>query len=38
VVHPEGLRPDFVGMLNFISCMIAFSAHVGEIVVYSDQH
>ena len=33
MVHSEGLRQDFVGMLNFISCMIAFSAHVGEIVV-----
>jgi len=38
VVHLKGPRPDFEEMLNSISCMIAFSAHVGEIVVYSDQH
>jgi hypothetical protein len=27
---PEGMCPAFEGMLNSISCMIAFSAHVVE--------
>jgi hypothetical protein len=38
VVHLKGPRPDFEEMLNSISCMIAFSAHVGEIVVDFDEH